>query len=497
MGTINVQEHALPNQPAQEPAQAAIQTTAPAAHWSQDPPISKYSLDFLRPLSGSCGVQLDTALSESLAKFRLDDKLRSNKLGISGITDLYRVTIGLHDDLKAIMADPNEKGDSLRKEFARFYFTFMGLKDCSPETAAAVTMLHASNASQGAKLRVNQSLQAGIGLQRDQIQVQAIETARSGRLPDRVASYEQLDRISNGGWMGFLGLTVELLCYDSNKPKTFEGKRQELLSADLLQYDRCSEALAHALQLYQAATTAYESEFMTMYDLLKTIVSKLRAEVQYEVAEVIATSKTLDLINMDWRGIDSIVTDAWDIVSRRPTSYYSKLDLVPYTSSQATTEATAPFTNHAAITRATAICTNKTLKCQRFNEDGSACNEDFVWTAEEQMLHKRLGYTSTPKSCPKHKQPPRHYANDKCPKITGGAPADCGNAEVEKCRLFQAGKCGFGDQCKFSHCGGENKNQLAIAHPSTMTDTEDDADDDLIVWHMHLEDDDYDDINQW
>ena len=160
-------------------------------------------------------------------------------------------------------------------------------------------------------------------------------------------------------------------------------------------------------------------------------------------------------------------------------------------------QAAVPFTNHAAITQATAMCTNKTLKCQRFNEDGSACNEDFVWTAEEQMLHKRLGYTSTPKSCPKHKQPPRHYANDKCPKITGGAPADCGNAEVEKCRLFQARKCGFGDQCKFSHCEGENKDQLAIAYPAVITDTEDDSDDDLIVWHMHLEDDDYDDINQW
>ena len=88
MGTIDVQEPASPNQLAQEPAHATNQVAAPITHGSQDPPLSKYSLDFLRPLSGSCGVQLDTALSESLAKFRLDDKLRSTKLGISGITDL-------------------------------------------------------------------------------------------------------------------------------------------------------------------------------------------------------------------------------------------------------------------------------------------------------------------------------------------------------------------------------------------------------------------------
>ena len=126
----------------------------------------------------------------------MDDKLLSTKLGISGLIDLYRVTVGLHDALGEILADPNEQDNFLRREFSRFYFTFMGLKDCSPETVAAVIMLHASNASQGFKLRVSQALQAGIGLQRDQIQAQATEIARSGQLPDRVATYDQLDLIS-------------------------------------------------------------------------------------------------------------------------------------------------------------------------------------------------------------------------------------------------------------------------------------------------------------
>ena len=116
--------------------------------------------------------------------------------------------------------------------------------------------------------------------------------------------------------MGFLGLTVELLCYDSNRPMTFENKRQELLSADLQQLDRCSAALAHALQLYQAATIAYGSGFVAKYDWLKLIVSKLKSKVQYEIANMIAIDNTLDLINMDWRKIDTLVTDAWNIVSR-------------------------------------------------------------------------------------------------------------------------------------------------------------------------------------
>ena len=99
------------------------------------------------------------------------------------------------------------------------------------------------------------------------------------------------------------------------------------------------------------------------------------------------------------------------------------------------------------------------------------------------MLHKRLGYTSTPKSCPRHKQPPRQYANAKCRRVTGGAPPECDNADIEKCKLFQAGKDGFGDQCKFVHAD----NQLAIAHPSTMPEDDEGG---HIVWHMLLEEED-------
>ena len=143
-------------------------------------------------------------------------------------------------------------------------------------------MLHASKASQGFKLRVSQALQAGIGLKRDQTQAQANAIARTGRLlDDRMASTKQLDMMANGDWMGLLCLTMELLCYDENKPRTFETRRQEFFFADLQQFDRCSnlEALAHTLQLYQAATTAYGSDFMTMYDLLKLVISKLKCEV--------------------------------------------------------------------------------------------------------------------------------------------------------------------------------------------------------------------------
>ena len=82
---------------------------------------------------------------------------------------------------------------------------------------------------------------------------------------------------------------------------------------------------------------------------------------------------------MNWRKIDTLVTDAWNIVSCRPVSYYSRLNLVDYVPDQAAGKTAVPFTNHAAITQATAPCTNKTLKCMRFNDDGSVCNDEFVY----------------------------------------------------------------------------------------------------------------------
>jgi hypothetical protein len=139
-----------------------------------------------------------------------------------------------------------------------------------------------------------------------------------------------------------------------------------------------------------------------------------------------------------------------------------------------------PYTAHpghlAAVTDSEVK--DKTLKCARFTDEGRLCNADFTWTAREQLLHKCLGYTSIPKSCPLHK-PQRNssYANAPCRKVTSGAPEDCDWNDVEKCKLFQAGKCGFGDQCKFSHSETSDE-PLAFAHPISMEE----EDDTMICW---------------
>ena len=81
----------------------------------------------------------------------------------------------------------------------------------------AATTLHAPQASQGFNLRVWQSLLAGIGLSELEVDQLAANTAKTGKLPTRKASHEDLEKLCNGDWIGLLNVTVATLCYDSNK----------------------------------------------------------------------------------------------------------------------------------------------------------------------------------------------------------------------------------------------------------------------------------------
>jgi hypothetical protein len=243
--------------------------------------------------------------------------------------------------------------------------------------------------------------------------------------------------------MSLLDLTVATLCFDINKEESFEEKRQDLLQAHLSLFKKLSEALAHILQLLQAANTAYGGDFMTTYDLFKLVKAKLREEIQYEMDEITALDKSFDLRRLDWGQLEDLVTDAWATFSRRPKSYYAHCEFEDMPPPLKISPDTNEFTAHPSNLLTNADVKDQTLKCQRYDDEGSVCGQEFMWSAREQLLHKRLGYTSIPKSCPKHK-PTRAYANNPCRKTTAGAPDECDWNELEKCKLYQAGKCHYG-----------------------------------------------------
>ena len=55
-------------------------------------------LGFLRP-AGSIYCQTDSILQEAVSRFRIEDTLLSNKMGISGLQDLYQTTVDRHAEL--------------------------------------------------------------------------------------------------------------------------------------------------------------------------------------------------------------------------------------------------------------------------------------------------------------------------------------------------------------------------------------------------------------
>ena len=156
----------------------------------------------------------------------------------------------------------------------------------------------------------------------------------------------------------------------------------------------------------------------------------------------------------------------------------------------------------AATTQAKADFTDKTLQCHRFNNDGTKCNADFIWSAGEQLLHKRLGYVSTPKSCTMHKPTSRIFANDKCKHSKRGAPSECDFNQIEqwkehqKCRLYRRGACMYGYQCKFSHAPDQPVSAHQAIMPNNHGQLAIESAKEPILWQMHLVNSDDEDYNK-
>ena len=106
-------QHKRPDRNDSQPDRNDIQSKPSPSTLSHDParagsiqdPSSK--LDFLRP-SGSRFCQLGTILQEAVSRFDIEEKLLSNKMNISGLRDLYQITVDRHDVLKSLLHSAKE-----------------------------------------------------------------------------------------------------------------------------------------------------------------------------------------------------------------------------------------------------------------------------------------------------------------------------------------------------------------------------------------------------
>ena len=76
--------------------------------------------------------------------------------------------------------------------------------------------------------------------------------------------------------------------------------------------------------------------------MLTLIKKKLQLPVQYEIDEIMAHQDT-DLAGFTWRQIDTMVSEAWRIATRRPKSHHDRL-LKDYKTAAPQAAATTPYT---------------------------------------------------------------------------------------------------------------------------------------------------------
>ena len=262
---------------------------------------------------------MDTVLQQAVLRFKIEERLLSEKMGISGLQDLYKTTVDRHDNM--LLLDPESSGEPLMKAIAEFFYTFQGTKACSEYTAAAATLWHTAQSSEGFNLQVRQALVAGIGLTAKEKTEMAGATADTGRLPAGQLLHDHLEALKNEEWTGLLRIAVALLCFDDNRGRSFEKTRADLNEVKLSNLNKPSEALAHVFKLHQDATTAFGRDFITYYDLFSLAKDKLPIEIKHEVDEMLQP----DQINCNWKDIEDTITTAWTNSSRRPSGYYDRV----------------------------------------------------------------------------------------------------------------------------------------------------------------------------
>jgi hypothetical protein len=389
-------------------------------------------LDFLRQ-PGIKDCDINSVLEGAIAGYQLEEELKNFKYGIAGLSDLYRATMDRHNDLKIIMTDNELTGGSLRNAFSAFYFKFMGTKACSNTTAAAATIMHASNISDGSDRLVRKALLAGIGLSSQRTDELAQSASLTGSVGHRIASHSDLHNIANHQWIGLLKIVVELMCFDINRAKSFEIARDKMEQCKLSNFTKPSEAMAQFTSMYTDARNIQGEDFMTSYDRFTLLIAKLPTEVEIEIQDHLATHKGIDVLSMEWSEAEDIITDAWGTYERRPAGYYKYR--VPQQEKQQERQHSAHPGQMEQPTQ------DREIKCTRYNEDGTKCDATFTFTVDEQQAYQARNH-SDPKSCAKHRKSAGYNAN--------GGP----------CRKFMAGICENGDQCPYSHNKASDSREL-------------------------------------
>ena len=395
-------------------------------------------LSFLRR-QGSALCEMRTVLETAASKYQLEENLVCEKKAIHGLHDLHAHCTSTYTDLAQKITDAST-GNLLRREISDYFFAFQGRKKTSFDTAAAVTLIQASNARSDLDLIVRQSIVAGAGLTPGGLTQLAGKAAQTGSLGDHISTADSLDHFHEGQWLGILRVAIEATCYDANKQFSFESQKTIWSTLDISKCPTHTAAIALESFHYEACEGIFGGPFCSEYDRFsnfKSALEKHQPHIASDLHDLIIDGLETDTLDITWSAAKDLFRKAFARNSRRsikasdPQSHPTQIE----------SEHLQAF--HAG--RQSEPCSEKDVKgyqdksisCIRQLPAGAVCGKLFIHSAADQMEYARLGFPNDPKGCPDCRKRIRE---------------EQGTNRGRLCNEFtRTGVCSKADKCNFSH----------------------------------------------
>ena len=405
-------------------------------------------------------IKFETVLEESLGTMQLDelDPGRTNgHYGIHSVNDLHAHVMSKHADLAGAI-NTDSVGRMLRKEITWFNTTFKSRKRTTGTVAAAATLIQMAATNPVLDTMVRDALMASIGNSRSALK-KLINKAANGHMIDSgTGTASDMQHIY---WRETLALAIEMACYCYDSQGEIFTAQTAFEGCDASSSPTVQHALAEEMKTWTTYCTALGREPMDVYFRAGHFVGSCSEDVAECYHETIEDDMDIDVTSFtEWKQYKEILVRAW-VKSERRQSRVKKQEKsfddieksLPDCTEQLAVHFAADTKRNEPPTPPPGSGSGDTWLRSAYMDmeivcTSADCNSKFAFTVLEQKQFKDKGW-DLPKRCKKCRDEIR---------ASNGTP-------LGACHAFlKSGSCGFGDKCKFSHAGTEDKGRAPAVH---------------------------------
>jgi hypothetical protein len=382
-----------------------------------------------------------TVSERAFANYQIEERLRSQDLGIAGLSDLYRDSMARYIDLMGKVTH-DATSNLIKEQLGDFFFAIQGRKSCSDPTAAALTLMHMSATRKEFDLIVRQAFMAGADLDEEEIISLSSQAVMTGSFGERQCTADSIKSMDPDQMVGIFRLATAMASRDSDNATSFTEAYENYMDMDLSKYLTSIEAMAREEWLYNTAETLFGGQFMEPFFRYSTTSSALHQAVQKELRKIVDQDSKYNKLTASWESAKQKISAAFDMAKRKGTLINDTTDQEPLT-------ADGPDRQMSA--HPMGVLKDMNMKCERL--EAPECTPEFIHSVSDQERYIELKLDSLPKGC------------NACRKWRAERAAKAGNSKP--CPEFRRdGKCQFGDQCRYSH----NIKPMS-AHPAQQSPT--------------------------